>query len=394
MIRHLFQLMWNQKRKHLGLLIEVFFSFLVIFAVFSFLVYNFLHYQQPLGFDYQNIWQVSLEYPPPQEGETREEHSERIQAQLDRIGQQLRQYPEFEAVSFSSYNVPYLGSTSMGTWKRGDQDISTHVISTDPNLAEVLDIPILAGQWIDDTHNEADPTPVVINRQLAQAYFGHTNVVGESIDIGHDRTVKVIGLIGNFKKEGEFSKPVPFYFRPRTFPASCILIETRPGTDAAVEARLFDDLQSLTKNWIVQIRYLEDMRQNVLMETWVPSIIFLIISGFLIFNVALGLFGVVWQNINKRKQEIGVRRAMGSTKMGISAQLVGEVMVLATLSLALGLFFALQFPLLQVFELPANVYLIAILLSVLFIYLLVLICVYYPSRQAAQLHPAVALHEE
>ena len=36
MIQHLFKLMWNQKRKNLGLQIEVFISFLVIFAVFTF----------------------------------------------------------------------------------------------------------------------------------------------------------------------------------------------------------------------------------------------------------------------------------------------------------------------------------------------------------------------
>jgi putative ABC transport system permease protein len=47
-----------------------------------------------------------------------------------------------------------------------------------------------------------------------------------------------------------------------------------------------------------------------------------------------------------------------------------------------------------VFDLPAGVYLTAILLSVLFIYGLVFICSIYPGKQAAAIYPAAALHED
>jgi putative ABC transport system permease protein len=57
-------------------------------------------------------------------------------------------------------------------------------------------------------------------------------------------------------------------------------------------------------------------------------------------------------------------------------------------------FFAVQFPLLNVFDLPAGVYIRGIILSVLFIYGLVLICSLYPGKQAAAIYPAVALHED
>jgi putative ABC transport system permease protein len=118
------------------------------------------------------------------------------------------------------------------------------------------------------------------------------------------------------------------------------------------------------------------------------------VAGFLIANVALGLFGVLWYNINKRRGEIGLRRAVGATGTAISMQLVAEALVLSSLSLILGSFFAIQFPLLNVFDLPSGVYLSAIALSVIFLYLLVIICALYPGKQAAGIYPAVALHEE
>src|SRR6266536_486188 len=113
------------------------------------------------------------------------------------------------------------------------------------------------------------------------------------------------------------------------------------------------------------------------------SLILMIVAGFLIVNVALGLFGVLWYNINLRKSEIGLRRALGASGNAVSKQLVGEALVLSTFALIIGSFLAVQFTLLNVFDLPASIYIIALLFAIVFIYLLVIICAFYPGKQAA-----------
>ena len=55
---------------------------------------------------------------------------------------------------------------------------------------------------------------------------------------------------------------------------------------------------------------------------------------------------------------------------------------------------AVQFPLLNVFDLPASIYITALLFAIAFIYILVTLCALYPGKQAASIFPAVALHEE
>jgi putative ABC transport system permease protein len=148
------------------------------------------------------------------------------------------------------------------------------------------------------------------------------------------------------------------------------------------------------KNSDVEIEHLSDDRTSINYFSLVPIIVLLIVASFLVINVALGLFGVLWYNINKRRGEIGLRRAVGATGNSVSSQLVAETLILATLSLIVGGFFAAQFPLMHVFDLPAIVYVIAIFLSIIFIYLLVFVCSLYPGKQAAAIYPAVALHEE
>ncbi|MCB0629069.1 MAG: FtsX-like permease family protein [Saprospiraceae bacterium] len=389
--------MWNQKRKNLGLLLEVFFSFLVIFAVFTFLVHNFNRYREPLGFDYGRVWALKM-FPSGERDSTYEAHTERVNREIDRIDQIVRYYPEFESYTFTSGNIPYAGSQHLVGMSYNDKSTNPFIYSVDEKFPEVMGVEMVAGRWLDRSDMSYDgDIPIVINRQFREYFFdAQEEVIGKKLDDPNsDQTYRIIGEIGNYKQLGEFSEARVAFFQPRTNDAAtALLVKVKPDTDAAVEARLFDDIQEVAKNWNLEMQYMDEMRDNTLRETWIPSLIFLIIAGFLVFNVALGLFGVVWQNINKRRQEIGVRRAMGATKTGISGQIIGEVIVLATLSLLLGLFFALQFPLLNVFNLPAGVYLVAIVLAIMFIYAIVLICSFYPSLLAARLHPAVALHEE
>jgi putative ABC transport system permease protein len=175
--------------------------------------------------------------------------------------------------------------------------------------------------------------------------------------------------------------------------SSNILLRVKPGTDAAFESKLFRSLSNAIGSSI-EIEHLDKklVTKNQLMI--VPMIVALIVAGFLIINVSLGLFGVLWYNISKRRSEIGLRRAVGATGNSVSKQLVGEALVLSTFALIVGSFFAVQFPLLNVFDLPASVYIFALALAVVFIYALVIICAWYPGRQAAAIYPAVALHEE
>ena len=61
MIRHLFILIWNRRRANFLLITEIFLAFVVLFVVGSMLVYNQHNYRTPLGFAYEQVWEVDLD---------------------------------------------------------------------------------------------------------------------------------------------------------------------------------------------------------------------------------------------------------------------------------------------------------------------------------------------
>jgi putative ABC transport system permease protein len=63
MFKHLFILIWNKKRQNLLLMVEMLISFLVVFALFTLMVFYYQNYRKPLGCDYENIWAVTFTYP-------------------------------------------------------------------------------------------------------------------------------------------------------------------------------------------------------------------------------------------------------------------------------------------------------------------------------------------
>jgi putative ABC transport system permease protein len=73
---------------------------------------------------------------------------------------------------------------------------------------------------------------------------------------------------------------------------------------------------------------------------------------------------------------------------------VVEAILIATIALLIGSLFVIQFPLLNLLQLPAKNYVYAIIYAVIFIYVLVILCALYPGKQAAGIYPATALHED
>ena len=234
---------------------------------------------------------------------------------------------------------------------------------------------------------------------MKEQLFGDENAVGKFIGNDDDKNkMKIVGVIQDMKDKGDYTSPgIAIYHRADTAAFhgfGRILVRIAPNSGAAFEEKLFKTLSNAMKNSNVEIAHLTDMRKNINYFALVPMIVLIIVACFLVINVSMGLFGILWYNINKRRGEIGLRRAVGATGNNVTLQLIGEAMVVATFSLIIGTFFAVQFPLLNVFDLSSKTYLIALALSIVFIYLLVLICALYPGKQAAAIYPAVALHED
>ncbi|AXY76767.1 ABC transporter permease [Paraflavitalea soli] len=393
MLKHLFKLIWNKKKQNFVLMLEILVSFLVIFAVFTMVVYYYKNYRKPMNFDYEPVWAIQFRI------EQRPQSNDSLSLYFEALRNQLTSMPEIAAVSFTGHNIPFSMSTSQNNVNYEGMHISgVNDYTVQDGYAAALGLIMQEGRWFSRADAGANYRPVVLNNFLKEKLFGNANAVGKVLDKGSERPLKVIGVIHDIKEKGDYQAIEPSLYRRADTSSyrwmEVILVRVKPTANIAFEGRLYKALAAYMPNATVEIEHLTNKRVSKNSMTLVPMIIMMIVAGFLVINVALGLFGVLWYNINRRRGEIGLRRAVGATGQSISRQLVSEALVLSTMALLVGCFFAVQFPLLNVFDMPAGVYLTAIGLSVVFIYGLVMVCALYPGKQAAAIYPAVALHED
>lgn len=384
--------MWHRKGKNFLLLIEIFFSFLVLFATLTLAINQLRNYYTPTGFDYKDVYVVSIDKHGEKGGSLREK--------LSQLKHQLRSMPELESFSLSSPNVPYAFTTNNSKFSFNGASVEANNYTVEPEYFETMDVELVKGRLLRKGDEGALPA-VVVNEAFVEELFKDENPLGKVI-LNPDGKAdgKIIGVIRHFRQDGEYAKPYPAMFSPIIFNdttaylPTTLVIETKAGAAPGWQQTFLDKASTLAPNWSFEEEAMVDKRTRKAKFTLVPVVGLSIIGGFLVFNVVLGLFGVLWYNISKRFSEIGIRRALGASQSSIHRQMVGEVLVLATFGLAFGLLLAVQFPLLGVFDVDKSVYMIASFASLALIYLLVALCAWYPGRQAAAIEPAVALHYE
>lgn len=396
MISHLFKMIWNKKKQNFLLMSEILVSFFVIFVVFTLIVLNYKNYYRTAGFDGSAVWAITFTTNSKAAADsTLAGTADDTQSGLFReaIRQNLRTVPEVRAVSFTTNNVPYSFVNNRYDIDYNNIKVNTNVYYVEDAYADVLGIKPMAGRWFDRTDNGAKNRLVVINESLKEKLFGTGEAIGKVVD-----NERIVGVIPDIKDKSDFESHEGAIFKridtSELHLLNDVVVRVDANANGNIESRLYKALAGNMRNSNFEIRYLPEMKKAKNNITLVPMIVLLVVAGFLIFNVALGLFGVLWYNINQRRGEIGLRRAIGASGNSVSRQLVAEATVLATIAMAVGAFFAAQFPLLGVFGVPAPTYIFAILLAVAFVYLLVILCALYPGRQAAGIYPAVALYEE
>src|SRR5690606_7717701 len=147
--------------------------------------------------------------------------------------------------------------------------------------------------------------------------------------------------------------------------------------------------------WDVQIMPWEERRRSLNARTLAPLKAGATLGAFLLLMVALGLIGVLWQDVVRRTEEIGLRRAVGAEARSIRRQILLETSTLAVLGIAAGSVLAVQFPLLGIIpQLRWAAALPGLVLASALILALVLASALYPSRLAALREPADALRYE
>lgn len=399
MIKQFFKLIWNRKKHNFLMISGIFVSFLALALVATSISYSLINYVKPLGFDYRDVWILNMDW--------KNLSPESVAKTLAQIENTLNSTKEIKSHAFSQ-NYIFQPMVYSGTdYYYEGKKLSCFSGDAGPGFNDVLNIRMLEGKWFDESDVPGNRIPLVISTHFKNKFSPDEDAVGKILTDSDNNEYEVIGVIGEFRRSGELAGSESAVFRKSSYHDEKslkrmtsdnwyrILFKVEKGTPVAFEARLLDRLKLIAKDWTLRIDTLEKARIRAFKTTLIMPIVLAVICGFLCINVALGLFGIIWYSTNRRKAEIGLRRALGANSRAIYAQIIGETLAMATIGIIFGCFLAFQFPILDVIGfIDDTVYYYAFAASILGIYALAAVCALYPAWLAARIQPAEALHNE
>lgn len=400
MTRHLLKLVWNRKRTNALIILEIFFSFLVVFVVATLGIYFWDNYRQPLGYSWENVWRISVDMKAGNEDDDATKAA-RLKV-LERLLGEVERLEPVESAAAAMVS-PY----DQGGWTSGmnieGKDVEMEADAVSDRFAEVLGMELVAGRFFQDSDRALAYDPVVIDQDLARTLYGSENPVGRQFGepAPSERPRRIVGVVREFRKSGELSPRTNFIFerlrldQPSWFQSRSILVKVRPGTPPDFEEELSTLLQGVAPEWSFRIKPLSEVRTAVFRERLAPLAAGATIAFFLLLMVALGLFGVLWQNLLQRTRELGLRRAAGASRSSVHRQVLSEQAILTSFGVLLGVILVVQVPLLDLVGfIRPEVFAGGLLFAMAAIYLLSMLCAFYPSSMASRVQPAEALRYE
>ena len=245
MARHLLKLTWNRKGANALVMLEIFVSFLVVFAVVAVTVKLGSLYFLPLGFEAENLWNVGIRTGVPMFDGAPEGMGERV----DHLARELEGFDAVDGVAVSTFE-PYLSGQSVMTW--GPEDgrlVDTEILRVSTNYHAVMGLELVAGRFFEPGDEALHWKPVVVSTELARDIFGEEDPVGRVvISRGEDEEIeqRVVGVVSTFRRSGEFQPPRNVLFEPTWptgvihFPRRHLQLRMAPGTPADFEETVIE----------------------------------------------------------------------------------------------------------------------------------------------------------
>lgn len=396
MFTHILKMVWNRKKSNALIVAEIAIAFLVVFSLAALALRNYQLYQTPLGFDYQNMWRVTIK-PSAQW------QPERDLVAVKQILTELERQPEVAKAHLLD-NPTFMNWSWTSSYDFNGKEIRYTGNRFDDGAAETFGMTLLEGRWFGPQDSGQNYTPVLINKRFVDQFFSGENIIGKNIaevDENNPTERRVVGVFQDFRQMGELSKLTPYLFERLDLESDSnralrgIELKMSPNTQIIFEEKMQKLMKRIAPHWEFDIQTWASKRQTHIKETLLPVTILAIVGTFLMIMVAMGLFGVLWQNVTARTQEIGLRRALGSTAKLIHLQIITELMVVSFFGIVIATLILVQFPLLGVFsELNWSLFGSAFSFALVLMMLLSVICAFYPGKIATNYSPSEALHYE
>lgn len=418
MIKQIFKIIWSERKINIWILFELVLVFCILWFCVDYIYFFTKRYLEPTGYNVEHVYNINM-------GIKEEGHvliNNGTDAQKDSlvnivwtIVDRIKKYPDIEYISLSLAAVPYSGSFMSNKASLDTMVDYIQFKSVSPDYFNVFKINLQQGQ----VENWNNTDNIVISGNKDNQFLKHDVKQIKSLVTGDNENKQVIGVAASSKRS-EFDEHNPIVYTLLStndretvyFDGIEICVRVKAEADKNFIERFTKDMQeqiAMDPYFLSSVTSISDLRKEFMKwnkyDNNFKSIFS--ISSFLFINIFLAVVGTFWFRIQTRRNEIGLRVAVGSTRMNIKALFILETLFLLLLASLIATPICINIALADILrdigvpsidrgEEPIQIsqYVINYLFTAFILITISISAVLYPSWRASRIQPAEALRDE
>jgi len=303
-----------------------------------------------LGFSDDHLLVADLPVPP---AATAPAEAHRNMDFYENTLRELRELPGVKLAAATSF-LPVSGQGSaihFNIQGRPPRNSSEYIIAnyrvTSAEYFQALQIPLIAGRWIEDSDREGAPPVVVINQAMAKTYFGDQSPLGKKMQIGaipDDATpwMMVVGVVGNVKQtlmtDVATEMYVPYRQANEVLPVRTMSVVMRTEVDPGLLVpNLRETVRRINPDQpVVRIRTMEENVDQNFSQPHFRALLLSIFAGLALLIATVGVYGVMAYSTAQRSGEMAIRMALGCSVERIFTLVLTDGLRLTLIGVAIG----------------------------------------------------------
>ena len=261
----------------------------------------------------------------------------------------VRALPGVESASGSQI-TPVGGSTWNDVFKaegfvpKSDDDAMAWVNPVTDGYFKTLSIPMLAGRDFDSRDTRSSTKVAIVNEAMARHFFGTPAAVGRRFQkqegSSWSPSIEVVGVVGTTKYRSlrDSAQPIVYFPRSQESPeALSMALEVRTnGNATSVVPSITKAIARVSPRITLDITTLaRQLDESLTLSRSIATL-----SGFFgalaVLLATIGLYGIMAYGVARRRNEIGVRIALGAEQSRVVRMVLGEVAAIVLIGVIVG----------------------------------------------------------
>jgi putative ABC transport system permease protein len=215
-----------------------------------------------------------------------------------------------------------------------------------PDYFTTLGIPLISGRVFSDS--DGDRLLAVVSARVASRLWPGQDALGKRFHLGDEKSplLEVIGIVGDVRgygpeHEAGLAVYTPYWQKNRAQMSLAVRTTMDPHSSAAAIRREIQKLDSEVP--LADVRTLRELMSKATAERRFQLSLVGLFAAAALLLAAMGIYGVVAYTMAQRRNEIGIRLALGAAPREMRWMLLGQGMapVLAGLAAGMAAAFAL-----------------------------------------------------